>query len=304
VAYSIEVEHFTKKFGDFFAVSDISFAVEEGSIFAFLGPNGAGKSTTINTLCTIQDKTGGELRINGNDVTKQKTKVRKDIGIVFQESTLDGKLTVNENLRLHCDFYKVPKAEVNERIGFVLDLVDIKEWKNAPVDSLSGGLKRRTEIARGLVHFPKVLFLDEPTTGLDPQTRANVWDYIAKLQKQKNITIFLTTHYMDEAEICNKVAIIDHGKIVAHDTPYNLKKRYTSTTMKIKTSDQALLAGYCTEHALKTRIDEGGVTIYSTDVNAVLEIVSTFKNSIRDIEINKGTLNDVFIAITGKEIRN
>jgi ABC-2 type transport system ATP-binding protein len=221
---SIEVEHFTKKYGDFYAVSDVSFTVVEGSVFAFLGPNGAGKSTTINTLCTIQDKTSGELRINGHDVTKQKTSVRKDIGIVFQESTLDGKLTVNENLRLHCDFYKVPKTEVNERINFVLELVDIKDWKNAPVDSLSGGLKRRTEIARGLVHFPKVLFLDEPTTGLDPQTRANVWDYIARLQKQKNITIFLTTHYMDEAEICHKVAIIDHGKIVAHDTPYNLKK--------------------------------------------------------------------------------
>jgi ABC-2 type transport system ATP-binding protein len=301
---SIEVEHFTKKYGDFYAVNDISFAVEEGSVFAFLGPNGAGKSTTINTLCTIQEKTSGVLRINGNDVTNQKTRVRNDVGIVFQETTLDGKLTVNENLRLHCDFYKVPKAEVAERINFVLDLVDIKEWKDASVNSLSGGLKRRTEIARGLVHFPKVLFLDEPTTGLDPQTRANVWDYINKLQKQKNITIFLTTHYMDEAEICDKVAIIDHGKIMAHDTPYNLKKKYTSTTMKIKTPDHGLLDRYCTEHAMTCRPREGLVTIFSTDVAAVLEIISTFKGSIEDIEINKGTLNDVFLAITGKEIRN
>jgi len=301
---SIEVEHFTKKYGDFNAVDDISFTVDEGSVFAFLGPNGAGKSTTINTLCTIQEKTTGALRINGNDVTKDKTLVRKDIGIVFQETTLDGKLTVNENLRLHCDFYKVPKAEVDERIRFVLDLVDIKDWKNAAVDSLSGGLKRRTEIARGLVHFPKVLFLDEPTTGLDPQTRANVWDYINKLQKQKNITIFLTTHYMDEAEICDKVAIIDHGKIVAHDTPYNLKKKYTSTTMKVKTPDPNLLGAYCSEHSMKFLNKDGVVTIFSTDVRAVMEIVSTFKGSIEDIEINKGTLNDVFLAITGKEIRN
>jgi ABC-2 type transport system ATP-binding protein len=301
---SIEVEHFTKKYGDFYAVNDISFTVEEGSVFAFLGPNGAGKSTTINTLCTIQEKTSGVLRINGNDVTNQKTRVRNDIGIVFQETTLDGKLTVNENLRLHCDFYKVPKAEVPERINFVLDLVDIKEWKNSPVNSLSGGLKRRTEIARGLVHYPKVLFLDEPTTGLDPQTRANVWDYINKLQKQKNITIFLTTHYMDEAEICNKVAIIDHGKIVAHDTPYNLKKQHTSTTMKIRSSNQAMLGGYCTDHSLKFLVKDELVTILSTDVKAVMEIVSMFKDSIEDIEINKGTLNDVFIAITGKEIRN
>jgi ABC-2 type transport system ATP-binding protein len=171
----IEVRNFTKKYGDFPAVDNISFTVKEGSIFAFLGPNGAGKSTTINTLCTIQDKTHGELRINGNDVTRQKDQVRKDIGIVFQESTLDGKLTVEENLRLHCDFYQVPRDQVKERINFVLELVDIPDWRQAPVDSLSGGMKRRTEIARGLVHFPKVLFLDEPTTGLDPQTRANVW---------------------------------------------------------------------------------------------------------------------------------
>ena len=304
LSHSIEVEHFTKKYGDFYAVNDISFTVEEGSVFAFLGPNGAGKSTTINTLCTIQEKTGGDLRINGNDVTKEKTKVRNDIGIVFQESTLDGKLTVHENLKLHCDFYKVPRIEVNERIRFVLDLVDIKDWKNAPVASLSGGLKRRTEIARGLVHFPKVLFLDEPTTGLDPQTRANVWDYINKLQKQKNITIFLTTHYMDEAEICTKVAIIDHGKIVAHDTPYNLKKKYTSTTMRIRSSNQTLLGQYCSERSMKCRVEDGQVTIYSTDVQAVMEIVSLFRDSIEDIEINKGTLNDVFISITGKEIRN
>jgi ABC-2 type transport system ATP-binding protein len=301
---SIEVEHFTKKYGDFFAVNDISFAVEEGSVFAFLGPNGAGKSTTITTLCTIQEKTSGDLRINGNDVTRDKTKVRNDIGIVFQESTLDGKLTVSENLRLHCDFYKVPKVEVVERINFVLDLVAIREWRNAPVNSLSGGLKRRTEIARGLVHFPKVLFLDEPTTGLDPQTRANVWDYINKLQKQKNITIFLTTHYMDEAEICDKVAIIDHGTIVAHDTPYNLKKKYTSTTVKIKTSHHAPLCRHCDELSLRYLVSGGQVTIFSTDVRAVMDIVSAFKDSIDDIEINKGTLNDVFIAITGKEIRN
>jgi ABC-2 type transport system ATP-binding protein len=302
--FSVEVEHFTKRYGDFFAVNDISFTVEEGSVFAFLGPNGAGKSTTINTLCTIQEKTGGTLRINGNDVTKDKTKVRNDIGIVFQECTLDGKLTVWENLRLHCDFYNVPSGEIAERIGFVLDLVDIKEWKNATVNSLSGGLKRRAEIARGLVHFPKVLFLDEPTTGLDPQTRANVWDYLNRLQKQKNITIFLTTHYMDEAEICSKVAIIDHGKIVAHDTPYNLKRKYTSTTMKIKTSNPSVLGAYCSDHTLKFLEADSLVTVFLTDVKAVPEIVALCKDTIQDIEINKGTLNDVFIAITGKEIRN
>jgi len=300
---SIEVRNFSKKFGDFTAVDNISFDVEQGTIFAFLGPNGAGKSTTINTLCTIQEKTEGMLKINGNDVSKQKDLVRNDIGIVFQDSTMDGKLTVEENLKLHCDFYKVPKSEVKERIDFVLDLVDIKNRKKSPVDSLSGGMKRRAEIARGLVHFPKVLFLDEPTTGLDPQTRASVWDYIHKLQKQKNITIFLTTHYMDEAEICNQVAIIDGGKIVAHDTPANLKKKYTSTTMKLKTNDTDNLKTYMTERSIKHSVDKDLVTIYATSTADVLDITSTFRESIEDIEINKGTLNDVFIAITGKEIR-
>ncbi len=300
---SIEVKNFTKKFGNFTAVDNISFEVEQGTIFAFLGPNGAGKSTTINTLCTIQDKTEGELKINGNDVTHQKDKVRNDIGIVFQESTMDGKLTVEENLKLHCDFYKVPKAEVKERIDFVLDLVDMKNRKKSPVESLSGGMKRRAEIARGLVHFPKVLFLDEPTTGLDPQTRANVWDYIHKLQKQKNITIFLTTHYMDEAEICNQVAIMDGGKIVAHDTPANLKKRYTSTTMKIKATATDDVRQYLTDRSIKHSSDKDLLTVYATSTADVLDISNTFRESIEDIEINKGTLNDVFIAITGKEIR-
>jgi ABC-2 type transport system ATP-binding protein len=302
--HSIEVEGFSKRYGSFSAVDDISFCVEEGSIFAFVGPNGAGKSTTINTLCTIQEKTGGTLRINGNDVSLRKAEVRKDIGIVFQECTLDQKLTVRENLKLHCDFYGVPKAELKERIRFVLDLVDIEEWKDAPVSALSGGLKRRAEIARGLVHFPKVLFLDEPTTGLDPQTRANVWDYIHALQKQKNITIFLTTHYLEEAEICDQMAIIDHGKIVAHDTPYNLKKLHTSSTTRIRISDPAPLLRYCSEHALNAVGEDRGVSIASPDIGAVMELVSVFKTSIEDIEIRKGTLDDVFLALTGKEIRN
>lgn len=302
-AKCIEVKNFTKKFDTLVAVDNISFEVEQGSVFAFLGPNGAGKSTTINTLCTIQEKTGGELRINGHDVSTQKEKVRNDIGIVFQESTLDGKLTVEENIKLHCDFYNVPEKEVKERIDFVLDLVDLADKKKNIVDSLSGGMKRRVEIARGLVHYPKILFLDEPTTGLDPQTRLNVWDYILKLQKQKNITIFLTTHYMDEAEICDKVAVIDHGKIVAFDTPYNLKRKYTSSTLKIKISQPSELLKYLDENKLKYKSEDGRIVVFTSVIGEVLDIISRFKEKIEDIEINKGTLNDVFIAITGKEIR-
>jgi ABC-2 type transport system ATP-binding protein len=300
---SIEVSHFSKQFGDFTAVDDVSFTVEEGTIFAFLGPNGAGKSTTINTLCTILNKTKGDLKINGHDVTLDKDKVRSDIGIVFQESTLDGKLTVEENLRLHCVFYNVPKALINERVNFALKLVDLENRRGSTVESLSGGMKRRAEIARGLVHFPKVLFLDEPTTGLDPQTRANVWDYIHKLQQEQKITIFLTTHYMDEAEICNQVAIIDGGKIVAHDTPYNLKKKYAATTMRLQLSNNEALIKHLEAKQLTYRVEDGQVIIHAKQIADILEINALFINQIEDIEINKGTLNDVFIAITGKEIR-
>lgn len=300
---SIEVKNFTKKFGDFVAVDNISFDVQHGSIFAFLGPNGAGKSTTINTLCTIQDKTSGDLKLNGYDVSRQKDKVRNDIGIVFQESTMDEKLTIKENIKLHCDFYNVPKKEVDERINFVLHLVDLENRKNSPVESLSGGMKRRAEIARGLVHFPKVLFLDEPTTGLDPQTRANVWDYILKLQKQKDITIFLTTHYMDEAEICDKVAIIDKGKIVAHDTPNNLKKQYTSTRMEMESSDQEKLIAYLDHLEIKHQTVDNKVIAFVHDPKQTITILNDNQHIIIDLEVKKGSLNDVFIAITGKEIR-
>lgn len=299
----IEVKNFTKKFGNFVAVDNISFDVEEGSIFGFLGSNGAGKSTTINALCTILDKTEGDVKINGYDISKQKDKVRNEIGIVFQESTLDSKLTVEENLKFHCEFYNVPKNEIKERINFVLNLVDLTDWRKAPVGSLSGGMKRRVELARGLVHYPKVLFLDEPTTGLDPQTRANIWSYIYKLQKEKNITIFLTTHYMDEAEICNKVAIMNHGSIVAYDTPYNLEKQYTSNVTKIKVSNKEMFTQYLEANSMNYKLTEDLFKIYSTNLKDILSMISIFKESITDFETTKGTLNDVFLTVTGKEIK-
>ncbi len=299
----IEVEHFSKTYGDFKAVDDISFTVDEGSIFAFLGPNGAGKSTTINTLCTILDKTEGSIRINGHDVSKEKGAVRKEIGIVFQDSTLDAKMTVEENLKYHCSFYKVPKNEVTERIDFALDLVELTDWKKAVVGSLSGGMKRRVEIARGLVHFPKVLFLDEPTTGLDPQTRANVWEYIQKMQKQKNMTIFLTTHYMDEAEVCSKVVIMDHGKIVAYDTPENLKHQYTGTEVNASCAHTETLEKRLKEQKIPYEKVENRVIFHTKKASDALPVLSECKDTILDFEAKNGTLNEVFLAITGKEIR-
>lgn len=299
----IEVKDFVKKYDNFTAVDNVSFEVEEGSIFAFLGPNGAGKSTTINTLCTIFDKTSGTLKIDGKDVTHEKYEVRSAIGVVFQEPTLDNKMTVFENLMMHCHFYGIPKKEAIERIQFVLDLVDLLEWKKAMVSSLSGGMKRRVEIARALLHYPKVLFLDEPTTGLDPQTRAHIWEYVVKLQKEKNITIFLTTHYMDEAEICNKVAIMDAGKIVAMDTPYHLKQQYTKDRANITTTDPKGLESLLDQAGFRYKKKTG---YYSTEVDSLpklMEILSEQKALITDLEIKKGTLNDVFLEITGKDIR-
>lgn len=299
----IQVEHFSKKYGDFTAVDDISFTVEEGSIFAFLGPNGAGKSTTINTLCTILDKTEGTLIINGHDASRERALVRRDIGIVFQDSTLDAQMTVEENLKYHCNFYRVPKSEVRERISFALDLVELTQWRRAAVGSLSGGMKRRAEIARGLVHDPKVLFLDEPTTGLDPQTRANVWEYIQRLQKQKNMTIFLTTHYMDEAEVCSKVVIMDHGKIIAHDTPEHLKHQYTGTEVDVVCTQTEPLESALQERDVPYRKVENKLMFHTKKASAALDILSAHSGEITDFEVKNGTLNEVFLAITGKEIR-
>ena len=300
----IEVKNFVKKYGKFTAVKNISFTVDEGSIFAFLGPNGAGKSTTINTLCTIFDKTEGELKIDGKDVSRQKNLVRASIGVVFQDSSLDNKMTVEENLKMHCVFYKVPKNETDERINFVLKLVDLPECRKKTVSALSGGMKRRVEIARGLIHYPKVLFLDEPTTGLDPQTRANVWEYIQKLQKEKNITIFLTTHYMDEAEICSKVAIMDHGEIIAHDTPFGLKKQFTKDRAYITTTNPEALEQRLNSKNMHYIVKEKYHRIDVEDNEALLQVLSECKRDITDIEVRKGTLNDVFLEITGREIRD
>jgi len=299
----IEVKNYTKKYGDFTAVDDVSFEVKEGSIFAFLGPNGAGKSTTINTLCTMMEKTAGTLLIDGKDVSTEKDAVRGAIGVVFQSQTLDEKMTVNENLKMHCVFYGVPKQEVKDRINFVLTLVDLLDWQHKSVSSLSGGMKRRVEIARALLHYPKVLFLDEPTSGLDPQTRNRMWEYITRLQKEKNITIFLTTHYMDEAEICDHVAIMDNGKIMVNDTPENLKRLYTKDKAIVKVSNPDVFEAALKrdDHTYKKEKE----TFY-IDIDAVqdfLQFVEPFKNELKDLEIKKGTLNDVFLEITGKEIR-
>ncbi len=223
---SIEVKNLVKKFKDTIAINNISFEIEKGICFALLGPNGAGKTTTINILSTLLTPTDGLALVAGYNVLTQKNEVRKNIGIVFQEPALDSKLTGRENLEFHSMMYGIPREIYTKKIDYLLELVELKEKENVLVRNYSGGMKRRLEIARGLIHEPKVLFLDEPTLGLDTQTRRLIWDYIKKLNTEYKITLLLTTHYMEEADyLCDKIAIIDHGKILVNDTPSNLKSK-------------------------------------------------------------------------------
>ncbi|HUY69416.1 MAG TPA: ATP-binding cassette domain-containing protein [Candidatus Tyrphobacter sp.] len=225
MAEIIEVEGVSKTFGRIGAVKNVSFVVQAGEIFAFLGPNGAGKSTTIKMLTTLLEPSSGQILLDGKDVWLKSGEVRRLFGIVFQDPSLDDKLTAYENLKFHGVLYGLPKKTLKDRIAELLNFVELWDRRNDLVEDFSGGMKRRLEIARGLLHHPKILFLDEPTIGLDPQTRHHIWDYITKLNKSEGITIFFTTHYMEEAEaIAQKVAVIDHGEIVAQGTPESLKK--------------------------------------------------------------------------------
>jgi len=301
----IVVKDLVKRYGSFTAVDHVSFEVERGSIFGFLGPNGAGKSSTIHALCTISGFTSGVLTIDGIDVGRDKDGARSRIGVVFQDCTLDPKMTVDENLHMHGCFYGMPKALIRERSRFVLELVDMTDWRKAMAGSLSGGMKRRVEIARSLMHMPQVLFLDEPTTGLDPRTRAEMWTYIDKLRRERGITVFLTTHYMDEAEICNRIAIIDKGKIVALDSPSSLKKRYAADKATIASRDPEALEKLLERHGMSysSAGADGDYLIQVEDQASLMELISEHRTSIGRMEVSRGTLNDVYLEITGKDIR-
>jgi len=231
--YMIDVKNLTKRFKDLVAVDNISFSVKEGEIFAFIGPNGAGKTTTIKMLTTLLDPSQGEIRINGYDVKKQEHEARCSFGIVFQDPSLDDELTAYENMELHAMLYKVPRDQIKKRIEDLLSFVELLDRKNHLVKNFSGGMKRRLEIARGFLHSPKILFLDEPTLGLDPQTRSHIWNYIENLNKKEKTTVFFTTHYMEEAEkTADRVAIIDHGKIVAQGSPKELKAQTKTDSLE------------------------------------------------------------------------
>jgi len=302
---SIEVIHLTKTFGPLAAVDDVSFRVEDGEVFGFLGPNGAGKTTTINVLCTLMRPTTGRAKVAGYDVRSQRNAVRQSVGLVFQDPSLDDELTAYENLQFHAHVYHVPRSERAQRIEEVLHVVELWERRNSVVRTFSGGMKRRLEIARGLLHRPRVLFLDEPTLGLDPQTREHVWQYVLELQRAQKITIFMTTHYMDEAEHCDRIAIIDHGKIVALDTPETLKRMVGVDIVTVQTEDNERAAREVRErYGLEPQRDDTRLRLeVEAGAEFIPRLVRELGVAVDSVDLHRPTLDDVFLKLTGHVIR-
>jgi ABC-2 type transport system ATP-binding protein len=303
---AVSVTGLVKSYGEIEAVRGIDLTINSGEVFGFLGPNGAGKSTTISMLCTLVTPTGGRAEVAGFDVVHQRDEVRRNIGLVFQDTTLDGYLTAERNLRLHAELYGIPRAVVPDRLKQVLDMVGLWDRKDSKVSTFSGGMKRRLEIARGLMHSPRVLFLDEPTVGLDPQTRSSIWSYIRELKAAEDITIFLTTHYMDEAEYCDRIAIMDHGRIIALDTPEALKASIGKDRVQIHTDDdQAAIAALQQQFSLQATVSEGAVTFsVERGEEFVPRLFREFSLPIRSVSVARPTLDDVFMSYTGSTIRD
>jgi ABC-2 type transport system ATP-binding protein len=306
VTVAIKVNDLRKTFGEVEAVRGVDFEVAGGEVFGFLGPNGAGKTTTINMLCTLAKPTAGSAMVAGHDVVRERDDVRRNIGLVFQDPTLDGYLTAAQNLRLHAELYGVQSALVEPRMRQVLEMVGLWERKDTPVQTFSGGMRRRLEIARGLMHSPRVLFLDEPTLGLDPQTRSSIWRYIAELRESERITIFMTTHYMDEAEMCDRIAIMDSGRIVALDTPEALKAEVGADRVRIETDDDDAAIAALDEHfGVEGRHAEGAVIFHVAGGEEFIpRLFAELGVPIRAVSVSRPTLDDVFMSHTGTTIRD
>ncbi len=307
----IKTKDLTKKFNDFTAVDHVSFSVKKGEIFGFLGPNGAGKTTTIKMLTTLMYPTEGSARLAGFDVIKERNNIRKNIGIVFQDPALDTELTGKENLDYHARMYGLNKETRKKRIKDVIKLVDLEEKKDIRVKYYSGGMKRRLEIARGLMHYPTVLFLDEPTLGLDSQTRRAIWKYIKKMNKEENTTIFLTTHYMDEADyLCDRVGIIDYGKILVIDSTSNLKNSVGNDVITISCSKIDELSKKLEQESWIKNIKQHdtfltiGVEKGEEKIPEVFEIARRIDIKIKSIGVRKPTLDDAFLHFTGRSMRD
>lgn len=302
---AIETQSLSRQFGEFTAVKDVSFAVRAGEVFGFLGPNGAGKSTTIKMLCTLLRPTAGSARVNGFDVASQPAEVRSSIGIIFQDFSLDDRITAVENLKFHCMIYHVPAAERADRIRRMLEMVGLSDRANDRVRFYSGGMKRRLEIARGLLHHPAVLFLDEPTVGLDPQTRRTIWEHIHELRRLHGITIFMTTHYMDEAENCDRIAIMDHAQLIALDSPARLKAGLGGDIVRLTTGDPAgTVALLQRDYGLAATIEQGVVRVEVAEADHfVPRFLRESPIPVTSLDMAKPTLEDVFLHLTGRAIR-
>ncbi len=303
---AIVIQSLSKRYDDLIAVDAVSLQVEAGEIFGFLGPNGAGKSTTINMLCTLAKPTGGTATVAGFDIITQRSQVRSNIGLVFQDSTLDSYLTAEQNLRFHAEIYGMARSDIDGRLREVFDMVGLWDRRSAKVETFSGGMRRRLEIARGLMHSPRVLFLDEPTVGLDPQTRSSIWAYIEELRARTDITVFLTTHYMDEAEYCDRIAIIDGGSIVALDTPDTLKASVGTDRVQIATDDDDAAITSLRDHfAIDGQVHDGMVTFAVAEGHHfVPRLFAELGVPIRSVQVARPSLDDVFMAYTGKTIRD
>jgi ABC-2 type transport system ATP-binding protein len=307
---AIETFKLTKKFNGLTAVDQLDINVESGEIFALLGPNGAGKTTTISMLCTILKPTSGTAKVNGYDIVKESMQVRKSIGIVFQDPSIDDRLTGRENLFMHANLYGVPASEQEKRINNVLKLVELEDRADELMRVYSGGMRRRLELARGLIHYPKVLFLDEPTLGLDPQTRDHVWKYIRELKETHDITVVLTTHYMEEADrLSDRIAIMDYGKIIALDTPSKLKETLEGDRVIIKANSPDAVASLVTEKMglMHTHIVNGTVEVTvkngKTMLPRIVDAATQNKIFIESISLREPNLEDVFLHYTGRTIR-
>ncbi|HID18201.1 TPA: ATP-binding cassette domain-containing protein [Candidatus Bathyarchaeota archaeon] len=311
------VEGLTKTFGSLRAVDEVSFTVKKGEIFGFLGPNGAGKTTTINLLTTLMKPTSGRGLVAGFDIQREPQKVRKRIGVLFQDITLDRELTGWENLWIHGLIYGIPRSVLKRRISELLAFVELEDWARSQVKKYSGGMQRRLQIAAALLHRPEVLFLDEPTLGLDPQTRVHVWDYILELQRNEKVTVFLTTHYMDEAErLCHRTAIIDHGKIIALGSPEELKRALGSDVVYVQLAPESLQETgrmaeslkNCKEFSRVQVVRPGEISVSA--VRAAEAIPKIFEEAeglavrVREVAYHTPTLEDVFLHLTGRKLRD
>jgi multidrug/hemolysin transport system ATP-binding protein len=298
---AIKVEHLTKRYGSVTAVDDISFEVERGSVFAFLGPNGAGKSTTIGCLTAIHRKDAGSVTINGHELGRDDRDIRRTIGVVFQSSLLDALLTVRENLRIRAAFYGLEDADA--RIDLLAKLIELTSFLDRRYGTLSGGQRRRVDIARALLHQPDILFLDEPTTGLDPQSREKVWETVYALQDKIGLTVFLTTHYMEETERAAMIYVIDGGRIIAHDTPTGLRMHYSHDELRLVAKDKSVLRRKLEAAHITYRVRQDAIVIHPASSHEALLILERFKADLRDFEFRHGTMDDVFLALTGQAIR-